>query len=329
MKYDAWQTARDRLTTVKSALRLLLGALVGGVVLAAYIASRPQELAEPAPLEAPPPSGKAALALPEVAQPRSLPTLAEQPRLSLRRIDLTVAGGLLATFTNAGLTAELLDEFDSAFISRYDLFAQLTDGRKLTLWLDRDIVVAAEVETNFGVQRAALYRGARAQPGWYDARGLSLAGPLLGRPVQLSKVTSAFGQRFHPITGDLKKHAGLDYGVPLGTPVRAAGDGTVRVIANEVGGGNVLKLSHKDGWESWYLHLDSFAKGLKKAATIKQGELVAFSGNTGKFTTGPHLHYELRIVNIAMDPTKTLPLPSRALGPLALPEHQAFLRSLP
>ena len=251
------------------------------------------------------------------------------PSEVLRRLDAVVdPNGLRSTFTAAGLSDSILNELDSAFLGRYDLFAQLTPGRHLTLWFDRDILVAAELETNFGLQRAARYRGEHAKAGWYDARGLSLAGPLLGRPVQLSRITSKFGERFHPITGDQKKHNGVDYGVPVGTPVFSAGAGVVREAGVSGSAGNFLKVAHEGGWESWYLHLSRFAPGVAKNSPVTQGQLLAYSGDTGA-STGPHLHYEMRIANIAMDPQKTLPLPSLALGPLSLPAHQATLRSLP
>lgn len=325
-------------------LRLLLGVVVGLVLLAGYtwvrsssadasqspaVANLPPSPASSTPL----PSPNTLVGAPPL-DPSTLPTLAgsappRAPSPVLRRLDLLVAeNGLRSTFAAAGLSDSILDELDNAFLGRYDLFAQLTLGRHLTLWFDRDILMAAEVETNFGLQRAARYRGERAKAGWYDARGLSLMGPLLGRPVQLSRITSKFGERFHPITGNQKKHNGVDYGVPVGTPVSSAGAGVVREAGVSESAGRFLKVTHEGGWESWYLHLSRFGPGVAKNSPVTQGQLIAYSGDTGA-STGPHLHYEMRIANIAMDPQKTLPLPSLALGPLSLPAHQAFLRSLP
>ncbi|MBV9551017.1 MAG: M23 family metallopeptidase, partial [Alphaproteobacteria bacterium] len=80
--------------------------------------------------------------------------------------------------------------------------------------------------------------------------------------------------------------------VPVGTPVKAAGSGTIDFMGTASGYGNFLKIDMGNGWGTGYAHLSRFASGLRKGVRVRQGQIVAYSGNTG-LTTGPHLHYEI------------------------------------
>lgn len=104
-------------------------------------------------------------------------------------------------------------------------------------------------------------------------------------------ITSPFGMRKHPVTGVSKLHRGIDIGVPIGTPVKAAQAGTVITVAYQAGGaGKWIKIRHDNGWYTEYFHLDQqlVAQGVK----VKQGDIIAKSGNTG-IGTGAHLHFEI------------------------------------
>jgi murein DD-endopeptidase MepM/ murein hydrolase activator NlpD len=251
-----------------------------------------------------------------------------EPALRVRRVDIVVGWrGIAAATTEAGLTSSVLDALDAALTTRLDVYA-LRAPATLTVWLDEPgDLVAVRVPLGSGRLFAARYDGGLAPAGFYDERGLSLAGPLRSRPVRLSHVTSRFGQRFDPITGVDDVHHGVDYAVPVGTEVFAAGDGRVKAVGTSESAGNFIKLAHAGGFESWYLHLDSFAAGTELGGLVRQGQLIARSGNTGR-STGPHVHYELHLAGVALDPERTMPIPETALGPLALREHRAFIQQL-
>lgn len=104
-------------------------------------------------------------------------------------------------------------------------------------------------------------------------------------------ITSIFGMRKHPVTGASRPHNGVDIGVPTGTPVKAAQSGTVITVAYQAGGaGKWIKIRHDNGWYTMYFHLDQqlVAQGVR----VKQGDIIAKSGNTG-IGTGAHLHFEI------------------------------------
>jgi murein DD-endopeptidase MepM/ murein hydrolase activator NlpD len=125
----------------------------------------------------------------------------------------------------------------------------------------------------------------------------------LGRifaPIRGAPVTSLFGMRFHPILHILRLHAGIDFGAPVGSPVRAVADGKVEIAGPVSGFGNHVRLQHK-GFETSYSHLSEISAGVAVGAAVAQGQVIALSGNTG-LSTGPHLHFEYYLDRVAVDP---------------------------
>ena len=257
----------------------------------------------------------------------TMPSLVDRPRKMARRDLVVLKDGVRDAFARAELKEEILDALDEAFLERIDLYAVLAEGTGLSLWLSDGQLVAARITTPGRSQFAALYAGPGAPTGFYDESGRSLKGPLRSRPVALGRVTSRFGERFDPILGAASSHHGVDYAVPVKTPVFAAGRGRVKERGFSASAGSYLKLAHEGGYESWYLHLSAFAKKTEPGALVEIGQQIGLSGNTGR-TTGPHVHYELHLAGLPLDPQRTMPIPNTALGPLALVEHRAFLRKL-
>jgi murein DD-endopeptidase MepM/ murein hydrolase activator NlpD len=136
---------------------------------------------------------------------------------------------------------------------------------------------------------------------YFDSKGVSAKGMLMKTPVDGARITSGFGMRFHPILGYTRMHKGIDFGVPLGTPVMAAGGGTIEEEGWKGGYGNFVLINHGNGYETAYGHLSRFAPGEHVGSRVRQGQIVAFSGSTGE-STGPHLHYEIRINKQQVNP---------------------------
>jgi murein DD-endopeptidase MepM/ murein hydrolase activator NlpD len=144
----------------------------------------------------------------------------------------------------------------------------------------------------------ALYR---FQGNWYDARGLATQRALMRTPVEGARVTSTFGMRNHPVLGYTRMHKGVDFGVPIGTPVYASGDGTIDAIGLHTGYGFYLRIAHSKTLATAYGHLSAYPAGIKLGLHVRQGDVVAFSGNTG-ISTGPHLHYEVLVNGEQVNP---------------------------
>jgi murein DD-endopeptidase MepM/ murein hydrolase activator NlpD len=136
---------------------------------------------------------------------------------------------------------------------------------------------------------------------YFDAKGQSAKGMLMKTPVDGARISSGFGRRFHPILGYTRMHKGVDFAVPTGTPVMAAGAGEVSFMGWANGYGNFVVINHGNGYATAYGHLSRFAAGMHRSSRVRQGQVFAFSGATG-LATGPHLHYEIRINNAQVNP---------------------------
>lgn len=120
-------------------------------------------------------------------------------------------------------------------------------------------------------------------------------------------ITSAYGYRNDPFSGNVSYHKGVDVAVPSGTEVRAVANGTVTASAYNSIGGNYVILTHENGTQSYYGHLQT--RTVAKGDTVQQGDIIGLSGATGK-VTGPHLHFQLSYNERTVDPQKYLDLAS-------------------
>ena len=118
-------------------------------------------------------------------------------------------------------------------------------------------------------------------------------------PVNTGYLTSSFGVRTDPFTHKRRMHHGQDFGVLRGTPVYATADGVVKSRSGKTGYGKTVILDHGYGIKTIYAHLNRYV--LSPGDTVKRGDLIAYSGNTGR-STGPHLHYEVRVNNVPVNP---------------------------
>ena len=128
--------------------------------------------------------------------------------------------------------------------------------------------------------------------GYYHKDGASVKKGLLRTPVNGARLSSGYGMRKHPILGYNKMHKGVDFAAPTGTPIYAAGDGIVTAKGRKGAYGHYVRVKHNGTYSTAYAHISKYAKGLKKGKKVKQGQVIAYVGSTGR-STGPHLHYEV------------------------------------
>ena len=122
-------------------------------------------------------------------------------------------------------------------------------------------------------------------------------------PLDNARITSEFGYRTHPVTGNYGFHTGLDLAAPEGTPIKASFYGRVAETGSSDAWGNYVLMEHSDGFATYYCHMSEIY--VDEGAVIRQGETVGLVGSTG-WSTGPHLHFEVRINGIRVDPEKLL-----------------------
>jgi murein DD-endopeptidase MepM/ murein hydrolase activator NlpD len=131
-----------------------------------------------------------------------------------------------------------------------------------------------------------------SRPDWYDAEGKSARKFLMRTPINGARLSSGYGMRRHPILGYSRMHRGTDFAAPTGTPILAAGDGTI-IRAGRYGGyGNYVRIRHANGYETAYAHMSRYARGVRAGVRVRQGQVIGYVGTTGR-STGPHLHYEV------------------------------------
>jgi murein DD-endopeptidase MepM/ murein hydrolase activator NlpD len=155
---------------------------------------------------------------------------------------------------------------------------------------------------------------------YYSFDGKSLKKAFLKSPLEFSRISSGFSMRVHPLSGSWKQHKGVDFAAATGTPIRAAGDGTVESAASSGGYGNLVVLKHWANYSTAYAHMSRFAKGIKKGTKVSQGDVIGYVGTTG-WSTGAHLHYEFRVGNVARDP---MSISLTAQAPLTASEMARF-----
>lgn len=175
------------------------------------------------------------------------------------------------------------DQLEVLYTRNFDASDQLAE--------EGNIMFAAL--TNRG-KRYAYWRVAHADGsyGYYDDDGRSVQRLLMKTPVDGARLSSRFGMRRHPILGYTRLHRGLDFAAPTGTPIYAAGDGTITKIGTFGNNGKYIRITHKNGYDTAYAHMSAFARRMKKGRRVRQGQVIGYVGRTG-LATGPHLHYEV------------------------------------
>ena len=138
---------------------------------------------------------------------------------------------------------------------------------------------------------------------FYDENGRSTRKFLVRKPITVGETRSGFGMRRHPILGYTRMHTGVDWSGPTGTPIFAAGNGTVIKAGRESGYGNRVEIQHANGYITTYNHLSGYARGLTEGQRVRQGQVVGYLGMTG-LATGPHLHYEVIVNGHFVDPLR-------------------------
>jgi murein DD-endopeptidase MepM/ murein hydrolase activator NlpD len=125
-----------------------------------------------------------------------------------------------------------------------------------------------------------------------------------GAPLDFLRVTSSYGLRRHPILGFTRMHQGVDFAAREGAPVLAAEAGVVSQAGPEGGYGNLIRIRHARGWATGYAHLSGYAPGVAPGAHVERGQVIGFVGHTG-LATGPHLHFEVSLDGVKLDPMTT------------------------
>jgi len=194
------------------------------------------------------------------------------------------------------------DRFNVIYEQRFRDGKYIGDGR----------ILAAEFVNDGEIYRAVRYTSEDGEvDDYFTPDGRSMRRQFVRAPLDFSRVSSNFNlRRRHPILNITRAHQGVDYAAPIGTVIKAAGNGRVTFVGYKGGYGRVVILEHGGGITTLYGHMSHFARGLRKGERVKQGQTIGYVGRSGA-ATGPHLHYEYRINGVHKNP-RTVKLPDAA-----------------
>jgi murein DD-endopeptidase MepM/ murein hydrolase activator NlpD len=208
---------------------------------------------------------------------------------------------------------QLIEQLVRIFAYDVDFQARISPGDTLEVFhsLPEDSPDAAEPEVLFaaltlnGVSKR-FYRFRTPDDGvvdYYDDEGKSAKKFLMRKPMTTGVLRSGFGMRRHPILKYTRMHTGVDFAAPRGTPILAAGNGVIEKAGRDSGYGNVIVIAHTNGYATVYAHQQGFAKGVAVGSRVRQGQVIGYVGSTG-LSTGPHLHFEIRVNEKPVDPLR-------------------------
>lgn len=242
-------------------------------------------------------------------------TAAESAAAIERRVEMhagEIKSSLFAATDAAQIPDNVANQIVEMFSTSIDFASDLRRGDRFnvvyeTFWQNGELIRAGRVLAGEFVNAGHTYQSVwfeetgGKQGGYYSFDGKSLKKAFLKSPLEFSRISSGFSMRLHPISGKWKRHVGVDFAAPTGTPIRAAGEGVIDFAGIQNGYGNVVTIKHWNNYSTTYAHMSRFAKGIRKGSKISQGDVIGYVGTTG-WSTGPHLHYEFRVNNEPRDP---------------------------
>ncbi len=228
------------------------------------------------------------------------------------RAKARVGSSIYATAKDNSIPDYIVSEFTRVFSYDVDFQRQIGATDSFELFFDAPLTGSSSkrrvlhyATLNYDGISKTYYRFTTedGQTNYFDEQGRSAARALLKTPISGARLTSGFGMRRHPLLGYSKMHTGSDFGAPSGTPIRAAGSGKIYLAGRHGAYGNTVVIEHSSKYRTLYAHMSKFASGIRSGKQINQGQIIGYVGTTGR-SSGPHLHYEVRINDRPVNPTK-------------------------
>lgn len=232
------------------------------------------------------------------------------PRVYARKAKIETS--LYGSAARASIPSSVITEMIRVYSWNIDFQRDIRSGDKIEVLYEAFETEDGEFARYGNVLYASLTVGGREHPiyrfemddgriDFFEPDGISIRKTLMKTPIDGARISSGFGMRKHPVLGYNKMHKGMDFAAPTGTPIYAAGDGTVEHAGRKGGYGNYIRLRHNSKLKTAYAHLHKIKSGVSVGARVKQGDVIGYVGTTGR-STGPHLHYEVLLNNKQVNP---------------------------
>ena len=219
------------------------------------------------------------------------------------RLEGTIDTSLYDAAMDAGVPTDVLNDVVKLFSYDVDFQRDPQKGDQFAVMYERSVTDDGKPVQNMTIQYATMvlsgtalkfyaFRHDDGSYDFYNEKGEGIRKALLRTPVNGAVLTSGFGLRFHPILGYSRMHRGVDFGVPMGTPIMAAGDGIIEKRGVNGEYGNYIRIRHNSDYATAYAHMSRFAPEFSVGSRVRQGQIIGYVGKTG-MATGPHLHFEV------------------------------------
>lgn len=226
----------------------------------------------------------------------------------------TVSSSLWLSGLEVGMPEELIIEFADVFAWTVDFAVEVQKGDSFKVLYEKRFrdgeytgvgrVLAGEFVNSGRVSKGYLFENEEGQPAYFNEEGEAMIKQFLKAPLKYKYISSGYTYaRFHPVTQRSAPHLAIDYAASIGTPIMAVGDGTVMQAGWNGGFGNYIDIHHNDTYSTQYAHLSAYAKGIKRGTKVIQGQVIGYVGSTG-WSTGPHLHYQIKKYGSLVNPLK-------------------------
>ncbi len=221
-------------------------------------------------------------------------------------------GSFYETALKQDIPRPIIDQMVRIFANDVDFQRAVSAGDSVEAFYDDgDAADASHAELLYAsiTARGETYRYYRFESpddknvDFFDADGHSTRKFLLRKPMATGEFRSGFGMRYHPILHYTRPHNGVDWAAPIGTPIFAAGNGTIQKAGWDAGYGRRVEIEHSNGYVTTYNHMSRFGRGIAEGAHVRQGQIVGYLGASG-LATGPHLHYEVIVNGHYVDPMR-------------------------
>ena len=237
---------------------------------------------------------------------------AEADRVGYAGTTPTIYDSLYQTALEQEMQPEMISDLVRIFSFDVDFKSRVKPGDSFEVFYgleqDSDNVPAEILYTALTTRSTVrrFYRFRTPDDGlvdFYDETGKSAKKFLMRKPLSGGQYRSGFGMRRHPIVGVMRLHSGVDWSAQRGTPIMAAGNGVVTKARWVSGYGQRIEIQHANGYETTYSHQTSFADGIREGVKVRQGQVIGYVGSTG-LSTGPHLHYEVKVNGRFVNPMR-------------------------
>ncbi len=223
--------------------------------------------------------------------------------LEVAAAESVIENSLFLAGEAAGVPSGVLADLIQVYSFDVDFQRDIRSGDGFSVLYEQYMDESGELVRSGNILRASMtlsgqekilyrFKTAEGTVDYFDPEGKSVRRTLMRTPINGARLSSSYGNRKHPILGYTKLHTGTDFAAPRGTPIYAAGNGTVVHAGRKGGYGLYVRIRHNGTYQTAYAHMSGIARGVRKGKRVSQGQVIGYVGSTGR-STGNHLHYEV------------------------------------